>query len=608
MTDLSVQSAPAVSDDRLEGGAGQRAEWSTRSAEDRFASWDGTELFYRVWRPAGPSDRAMFLFHRGHEHSERWQEFVEALAPRDCWVFARDARGHGRSPGERGYAENLSCIVRDLDAFVRFACERHQLRIENSVVVGHSVGAVVAATWVHDYAPPIRGIVLLTPALRVKLYVPLAIPSLRVLNRVRGKAYVKSYVSGRMLTHDREEARRYDSDPLISRQIAVNILLDLHDTSKRLIADAGAIAVPTLVLAAGSDRVVRVSAQRRFCERLSSSIKRFEVFDGCYHDLVHETNRGEVIDRIRSFLAELPDGAPSEARAAAVDRLASYTSAEHARLEAPLPALSPRGLKWGMLKLLLKTGGRLSQGIRLGWTAGFDSGASLDYVYENAARGIPPLGRWSDRMYLNSPGWRGVRIRRANLERLLRRAMAKLSDESRPVHILDIAAGAGRYVIETLAAARCDGASAVLRDSNPDNLEAARRLAKAMDVSNVTVQAADAFDPRSYESMSPRPTVAVVSGLYELFPDNQRVCRSLAALACAVEPGGYLIYTNQPWHPQIELIARTLINREGRPWVMRRRTQAEMDFLVRQAGFEKLAQETDPWGIFTVSLARRIGD
>jgi hypothetical protein len=38
---------------------------------------------------------------------------------------------------------------------------------------------------------------------------------------------------------------------------------------------------------------------------------------------------------------------------------------------------------------------------------------------------------------------------------------------------------------------------------------------------------------------------------------------------------------------------------------MRRRTQAEMDELVRSAGFEKLNQEVDPWGIFTVSVAKR---
>jgi uncharacterized SAM-dependent methyltransferase len=40
---------------------------------------------------------------------------------------------------------------------------------------------------------------------------------------------------------------------------------------------------------------------------------------------------------------------------------------------------------------------------------------------------------------------------------------------------------------------------------------------------------------------------------------------------------------------------------------MRRRTQAELDQLVEAAGFRKLQQLTDDWGIFTVSLAQRIG-
>jgi hypothetical protein len=75
-----------------------------------------------------------------------------------------------------------------------------------------------------------------------------------------------------------------------------------------------------------------------------------------------------------------------------------------------------------------------------------------------------------------------------------------------------------------------------------------------------------------------------------------------------MEPGGRLIYTGQPWHPQIEFIARTLTShRGGAPWVMRRRTQEELDELVRAAGFNKLEQRIDPQGMFTVSLAERIG-
>jgi hypothetical protein len=117
---------------------------------------------------------------------------------------------------------------------------------------------------------------------------------------------------------------------------------------------------------------------------------------------------------------------------------------------------------------------------------------------------------------------------------------------------------------------------------------------------------ADAFDEESLAAIEPRPTLAIVSGLYELFPDNARVGASLRGLARALERAGFLIYTGQPWHPQLELIARTLTShRGGEAWVMRRRTQAEMDQLVEHAGFRKIEQWTDDWGIFTVSLAER---
>jgi len=117
----------------------------------------------------------------------------------------------------------------------------------------------------------------------------------------------------------------------------------------------------------------------------------------------------------------------------------------------------------------------------------------------------------------------------------------------------------------------------------------------------------DAFDAEALAGLRPRPTLAVISGLYELFPDNDLVSRSLEGLGRAVPPGGCLVYTGQPWHPQLAFIARALTShRGGQAWVMRRRTQAEMDALVEAAGFRKVVQRIDPWGIFTVSLAERI--
>ena len=101
--------------------------------------------------------------------------------------------------------------------------------------------------------------------------------------------------------------------------------------------------------------------------------------------------------------------------------------------------------------------------------------------------------------------------------------------------------------------------------------------------------------------------MAVVSGLYELFSDNDLLRQSLEGLSKAILKDGYLIYTGQIWHPQQEFIARALTShRDGDAWVMRLRSQAEMDALVAAAGFIKVDQCIDEFGIFTVSVAQKL--
>jgi alpha-beta hydrolase superfamily lysophospholipase/SAM-dependent methyltransferase len=564
-----------------------------------FETWDGAQLFYRAWLPSKPTNKALILFHRGHEHSARWEATVEALALDDTAIFAWDARGHGHSPGERGSAENLGVIIRDTEAFVRHVSHHHGIPIENMVVLAHSVGAVTAAAWVHDYAPPIRGLILGAPAFRVKLYVPFAVPLLRLKQKLFGHGYVKSYVKARMLTHDVEQAAAYEADPMIFRQIAVNILLDLHDTSTRLMADAGAIRVPTLMFVAGADWVVKTSAQQKFFDGLSSPIKRIETLPGFNHAIFHEKDRQLLISRTREFIQACfarPPQLPSLLNA----DISGYTREEFDRL------CQPGNPSFKVVRAGLKTIGRLSTGVQLGWEAGFDSGRTLDYVYENKPRGVTPLGRAIDRAYLNSIGWRGIRVRKVNLQNVLREAIRRTRQEGDPVRVLDIASGPGRYVLETMRDLPQFQISVTLRDYKPENVEAARHLADELGLKNVTVTQGDAFDRAELATVIPKPNIGIVSGLFELFPDNEPLVSSLHGLADAIEPGGYLIYTNQPWHPQVEFIARVLTNREGRPWIMRRRTQAEMDELARAAGFEKVREEIDQWGIFSVTLARRV--
>lgn len=578
--------------------------------EQEFTTHDGERLFYRYWPARGERCRgAIVLLHRGHEHSGRVTHLVDELDLPDFAFFAWDARGHGRSPGPRGYSPGVAASVRDLQVFVDHIRDAHEIATEDLAVVAQSVGAVLAATWVHDYAPPVRCLVLASPAFHIKLYVPFARPGLRLMHKLRGLFYVNSYVKPKYLTHDPDRIASYAADPLITRPIAVNMLLDVHDTAQRIVADAAAITVPTQLLISGTDWVVHRGPQDRFFERLGSAHKERIELPVFFHDTLGERDRAQALAPLRTFVLREFDAPTPRVSLAQADRHGAFHD-EYTALSQPAANPAARAY-WAATRAGLKAAGSLSNGVALGLKLGFDSGSTLDYVYRNDARGSFGIGHLIDRNYLDSPGWVGIRQRKIHLEELIGSAIGLLRGVGTEVRIVDIAAGHGRYVLDAIAAAAREGAAPddiVLRDYSPTNVEAGSTLITQRGLEAIArFEKSDAFDEASLAALAPRPTLAIVSGLYELFGDNALIERSLRGLAQAVPAGGYIVYTGQPWHPQLEFIARALNNHRGdATWVMRRRSQAEMDELVARAGFRKIEQRIDAAGIFTVSLAQRV--
>jgi alpha-beta hydrolase superfamily lysophospholipase len=372
-----------------------------RPMEERtFQTHDGVALFYRYWPALSGTPRgAIVLFHRGHEHSGRMAHLVDELNLPDFAAFAWDARGHGRSPGARGFSPSLGTSVRDVQTFADHIADRYSIAVQDTAVVAQSIGAVLAAIWAHDYAPKVRCLVLTSPAFKVKLYVPFARIGLKLIHAIRGNFFVNSYIKPQFITHDRERIASYKSDPLITRPIAVNILLALHAASERVVADARAITVPTQLLISGGDFVVHHGPQHRFYERLGTPIKERHILPGFYHDTFGERDRAIAIGHARRFILECFGKASNRAALLEADRI-GHTRDEADALASPLPLASVRGAYWALARLNMRIGGLFSKGIALGHRTGFDSGLTLDYVYRNEPQGRGVIGRWVDRTYL----------------------------------------------------------------------------------------------------------------------------------------------------------------------------------------------------------------
>jgi len=125
------------------------------------------------------------------------------------------------------------------------------------------------------------------------------------------------------------------------------------------------------MIGAGSDWVVSLDAQREFFNGVGSSVKRMHVFPAAYHAVFHERERADVAERVRDFVMERFTQPPVITPLLDADKQ-GYTWEEHERLKLR------GGPQFPVIRAAMKTGGRISPGIDLGWPRWINSSRAPD--------------------------------------------------------------------------------------------------------------------------------------------------------------------------------------------------------------------------------------
>jgi len=265
---------------------------------------DGQQLFLRDWS-GHATHSAVLIVHGLGEHSGRYDSLAKWFATHGYAVRSYDQRGHGRTPGQRGALRHSDDLLKDLTAvYENYAAQsgRHPL------LLGHSMGGLVALRAVLDGRVEPSGLVLSSPALRS--FEPLWLRRLAaVLARVSPNLPLRNGLPVDALSHDIKVVEEYRTDPLRTRWITPRLADFIFRAGASSITDAWRLRVPSLLLAAGSDRLVDPSGSRDFANGAWAThqlTSRF--FDTLFHELFNETETGrhQVLAQLADWLRRLP--------------------------------------------------------------------------------------------------------------------------------------------------------------------------------------------------------------------------------------------------------------------------------------------------------------
>ncbi|HVM98460.1 MAG TPA: lysophospholipase [Candidatus Acidoferrales bacterium] len=250
----------------------------------------GGRLVVHSW--CGDAARYIALVAHGYgEHAGRYNELAQHLVAHGAAVYAPDHRGHGLSDGERALVEDVEAMVGDLHGAADLARAKHP-RLP-MVLIGHSMGGLLAARFAQRYEPEIMALVLSSPAIggNSELKQLLALDPIPEIP-----------IDPVTLSRDPQVGRAYAEDPLVFHgPFAHQTLKSLFEAIDR-VAAGPTLDVPGLWIHGDDDNLVPLAPARDAARRLCTDFLEERVYPGGRHELFNETNKQEVINDVLTFL------------------------------------------------------------------------------------------------------------------------------------------------------------------------------------------------------------------------------------------------------------------------------------------------------------------
>jgi alpha-beta hydrolase superfamily lysophospholipase len=256
----------------------------------------------RRWGDGDPR-YAVLLAHGVAEHAGRYAHVARRLVADGAVVYAPDHLGHGRSDGTRALVEDFDDLLRDFAAAESLVRGAHpDLPL---VILGHSMGGLIAARHVQNAARKPQALVLSGPPIGGN-------PQFGALLGM--DPFPDVPLDPAALSRDPSVGERYLADedvysgPILRPTLAA--ILGAADAAK---AGPPFGEVPVLWLHGELDPLAPADLAEPVITALAGDGVERRVYSGAMHEVFNETNRDEVLDDLVAFIGRVLTQVPAQA-------------------------------------------------------------------------------------------------------------------------------------------------------------------------------------------------------------------------------------------------------------------------------------------------------
>ena len=259
------------------------------------------KIYYQTYLPENGIKGAIIIVHGLGEHSGRYGNLVDYFLPQGFAIYGFDLLGHGKSEGEREFVHQYEDFTEILTIYKNKVKSRQPGK--PIFLLGHSMGGLIAAEYLIDHSREFDGAIISAPLIAVP-------DNINKLTIIAGKLFStivpKMGITGidpTSISKDPEVVNNYINDPLVyNGKTTARLSVELLKAIIRVNDEMEKIIVPFIVLQGSEDRLVNPEGANMLHEKAGSEDKTIRLYDGLYHEIFNEPERGEVLSDVAEWL------------------------------------------------------------------------------------------------------------------------------------------------------------------------------------------------------------------------------------------------------------------------------------------------------------------